>query len=249
MNVQSYTVLHYGKDYLSYAIRSIYHQVDGIHVVYSPHPSHGHKTQVKPIESRCDLVDAALAYNPDRKVSWHEVSNAWQETQHRNVALGICRASGAELALVLDADEVWPSDILGQALDYVWKSNSARDWLVNFTSLWRSFNWVVRDDLWPVRIIDFRHSGGVGYVPKEFGPIYHFGYAVTDKVMRYKWQIHGHKDELRSDWFGTKWSVWPPVPDCHPTNERNFWVPEPFNKELLPDFMREHPFYGLERIE
>jgi len=249
MNVQSYTVLHYGADYLGYALRSVYDFMDGLHVVYSPHPSHGHRAETTPPEGRDLLVDIAFAHDPLGKVHWHDV-DFWDEGPLRDAAVRIAQAHGAELVLVVDCDEVWPEETLAGVLSHVWDSDlGRRDWLINFTTLWRSFDWAVRDDLWPVRLLDLRQSGGVAYVPRELGPIYHFGYAVRDQIMRYKWDIHGHKAELRPGWLDGKWAAWPPPPDCHPTNDRDFWRPEPFDRTALPPLMRGHPFWGLEKIE
>jgi len=110
------------------------------------------------------------------------------------------------LVLVLDYDEVWPIETLSAVLNHVYQANSARNWLLNFSAhFWRSFSWACHDENWPVRIIDTRHDKGIGYIPTELGPVYHFGYCVSDAIMRYKWQCHGHKDELRPNWFEEKW--------------------------------------------
>lgn len=250
MKVVSYTICHYGKDFLPYALKSVQDHVDESHIIYSPHPSHGHTLEngIEPVETREEIINAAFSFN-SHKVVWHETSDMYYENHHRDYAVSICQQNNADLILVLDCDEVWPGEVLEAAIKHVWDANSAKDWLINFTHLWRSFNWCCRDELWPVRFIDLRGGDGPAYVPKELGDIYHFGYAVTDEVAAYKWKIHGHRDELRPEWFAEKWSVWPPTKDIHPTNERGFWNPEPFDKGRLPSLMREHPFYGLERIE
>lgn len=248
MNIQSYTVLHYGADYLSYALRSVYDRVSQLHVIYTPIPSHGHGTDRQPPESRNELVKAAFRYNPDSKIKWYDIDWIHQEGQQRDYAVQICRQNRADLILVVDCDEVWPADTLTAALNHVWQANSARNWLINFSHFWRSFNYVCKDNNWPVRIIDLRHNAGTGYISTDFGDIYHFGYAVTDKIMSYKWAIHGHKGELRPSWWD-KWRAWPPAEDCHPTNDNNWWMPQPFDKGKLPDFMYSHPFYNLGRIE
>jgi len=41
MKTEGMMVLHYGLDYLPYAIKSVYDHVDRFHVVYSPHPGRG----------------------------------------------------------------------------------------------------------------------------------------------------------------------------------------------------------------
>lgn len=244
MKVVSYTALFYGVDYLPYALRSVNNVIDLSFIVYTPHPSQSHNTDIKPLETSAELFGSIEGID---KVMWKEVHKAYHEHEHRNAAVNLCKEAGADLILVLDYDEVWHEDVLRKALDFVWEKNSARDWLINFTHLWRSFNWCCKDDLWPVRIIDTRHSEGVGYVPKELGDIYHLGYCIRTEVMEYKWQIQGHHNELRSNWFSEKW-VWPPVRDCHPTNERDWWIPKEFDKSQLPEVLKSHPFYSLEYI-
>lgn len=73
MNIQSYTVLHYGADYLPYALRSVYDQVDQLHIIYTPQPSHGYQTDTPPPETRDELIKAAYTYDPDNKINWYDV--------------------------------------------------------------------------------------------------------------------------------------------------------------------------------
>jgi hypothetical protein len=249
MRVACYCVLHYGRDYLPYAIQSVYDAVDRFFIVHTPHPSHGTRVDVPAIESEQELRDAALSYDPRGKIDWESTVRFWQEGQHRDYALSKCQEWGADLVLVLDADEVWPTASVFAALNIAHRQAKARNWLLNFTTPWRSFYWVCRDHLWPVRIIDLRQPGGTAYLPmEELGDVYHMGYAVTDKVMRYKWRCHGHIGELRPHWFEKKWAVWPPAPDCHPACAENTWMPEPFDPRLLPLVLWSHPFWGMEPI-
>ena len=187
------------------------------------------------------------------KLTWVDTENFWYEGHQRDYALSVA-SEGADLVLVLDYDEIWPQQTLVNVLNHVWRENKARQWLINFSHLWRSFGYIIHDDAWPVRVFDLRHNDGLAYVPRELGPIYHFGYAVTDEIMRYKWLCHGHKDELRPGWLDNQWQTWPPVDDCHPTNGRKndgtgWWNPEPFDRQQLPEIMRSHPYWDVERIE
>lgn len=245
----SYSAVHYGADFIGYALRSVYDHVAQAHILYTHNPSHGHQTDAPPVESMIDILYAATTYDPEQKLRWYEVNNIYFEGRQRDMAVETCRQAGANMVLVIDCDEVWHPDVLQKALNFAWSENRARNWLINFTHLWRSFDWCCRDQGWPVRIIDLRHEGGTGYIPKELGEVFHFGYCIRDKVLRYKMLIHGHKNEFRPDWYDTKWSVWPPPKDCHPTNDQGFWTPEFFNKEKLPDLMKSHPFYNLEIVE
>jgi len=242
MRVSGLTILHYGADYVSYAIRSVYDHVDVHHVVYTPTPSHGHQTIATCPETKEQLLAQVLAHDPQHKIRWHEVDAFRWEGQHRDYALSLCQG---DLALVVDCDEVWDGEVLDQALKTAW-DGEARDLLVSCLTLWRSFNWICRDDMQPVRVI--KPSGhGIATFPLDEGRFWHFGYAVTDVIAHYKWLVHGHLTELRPDWFAEKWDPWPPVQDVHPTG-CGPWNPERFDKEKLPKLMRTHPFYDLDII-
>jgi hypothetical protein len=187
------------------------------------------------------------------------MTNVFQEGQQRDLAVQICKDAGADIVLVVDCDEVWSRAALENTLIFVRANHQhkpVRDFLVNMVHLWRSFNWCCRDQNWPVRLIDLSvDEKSHVYVHSDMGKVYHFGYAIRNDIMTYKWQIHGHKGELRPGWLENEWQASPPVENCHPTNGRDsktgkgFWNPEPFDKEQLPELMREHPFWDMERIE
>lgn len=252
MKIHSLTIVHYGSVYLSYALRSVNPVVERSFIFYTPHPSHGHRIDAPPIESR-EQIMASIPADEWDKLTWIDTDNFWYEGHQRDYALSVA-GENADLVLVVDYDEVWPAETLTAVINHVWRENKTRQWLLNLSHLWRSFNYIIRDDAWPVRIFDLRHDSGLAYVPRELGPVYHFGYAVSDEVMKYKWLCHGHKDELRPDWFETKWAAWPPVDDCHPTNGRKtdgtgWWNPEPFDRQELPEVLHSHPYFDRERIE
>jgi len=240
MKVSVLTVLHYGLDFLPFALKSVYDFADEIQVVYSPHPSHGHRAGEPCPERGDDLKAAALDVGP--KVKWSEVNAFWREGDHRDHALSLC---GGDLVLTVDADEVWDPAVLDGALKQAW-DGSAEVWRLRFTTPWRSFSFVCKDDMLPERIRDRRPGRGAKYgcVNKDLGPIWHFGYAISTSLLRYKMQCHGHKDEWRANWLEEKWTPWPPVRDVHPTCV-GFWNPEPMDPNVLPAIMRAHPFWGV----
>lgn len=254
MRINSYTIVHYAKDYLEYSLRSIQPYVDRSFCFYTPHPSHGHSSFLPPIESREEIISSIPNDLWTNKLTWIDTDSFWQEGQQRDYALNIA-SENASLVLVCDYDEVWPAQTLQNVLEYIYNVNSARTWLLNFAAhFWRSFSWACTDENWPVRVIDTRHKDGLAYIPKELGDVYHFGYAIRDETLRYKLSCHGHKDEIRKGWYEEKWQAWPPVEDCHPTNGRKqngegWWNPKPFDKYLLPEIMRNHKWFNTERID
>ncbi len=255
MRVHSLTILHYGADYLTYALRSVYDAVDQLHIFYTPTPSHGHQTDIPPVETKQELMQAGYAYDSHKKIKWYDMSGITHEGPQRDLALQIVRKAGADLVLVVDCDEIWQPRQAEKLIRDVWDINRNRTYCVNMIHFWRSFNWVCRDDGWPARCVDLRQGQGNDvYVDRSLVQPYHFGYAVRDEIVNYKWKIHGHKNEMRPDWLENVWSAWPPPDNCHPTNSRDqngkaFWSPEPFDKSQLPEFMRVHPFWDREMIE
>jgi len=238
LRISGYMALHYGADYANWAVRSVIDAVDEFHVVYAPRPSHGTMTHLSPPDSKNSLL-AAVMVSP--KIRWHEV-NFRQEGRHRDHALSLCRG---DLALVVDYDEVWDSNTLDAVLRFA-ADNPQRDTLVGCRTLWRSHGWLCEDPMQPVRVIK-RSGQGVAAYPLDAGRFWHFGYAVRDQVVRYKMAVHGHIGEWRHRWYEDKWSPWPPVKDVHPTC-RNTWDPEPFDRRLLPEIIRDHPWHEEEPI-
>lgn len=249
----SYSIIHYGLSYLSYALRSISPLVDRSYIFHTSHPSHSHKSTLDNPETREEIM-ASIPADEWSKLIWVDTENFWDEGPQRDYAVKTLMNEGCDLILNLDYDEFWSLDTLEKSLQHVWDSNNARNNLINFRHMWRSFSYSCIDDGWPVRIIDTRHQSGVSYIPKEFGDIWHFGYAITDKILKYKLSCHGHKDEMRPNWYEEKWLAWPPVEDCHPTNGikqngEGWWNPKPYDKTLLPAVLRDHPWYNVDKIE
>lgn len=76
----------------------------------------------------------------------------------------------------------------------------------------------------------------------------HLGYCLPFNLMRYKWASHGHVHELRPGWL-ERYENWKPGEmDIHPTCEQGMWNPEPFDKNQLPEVLRDHPYWNMEMI-
>lgn len=252
----AYYALHYGKEYLAHSIRSVQDAVDEVHVLYTPQPSFGHFTSAKNPDSRDELRAEADRF-AKKPVVWHD-GNWWAEAVHREAIISIAAKRGANIVVAVDADEVWDTDTLRASLSWVEDHpkpgvSRYRAWFIHF---WRSFRHVCRDPAMPERVLDLRVgsgiTGSVDYLPREVQqkPVFHFGYAQSEALMRYKWQIHGHQNELRPGWVD-KFVGWQPgVDDVHPTNER-FWNPEPVDPATAADVERllgDHPHRGVELI-
>lgn len=232
--VLAYIPLHYGKEYLHAAIKSVDSFADKIIILYSAQPSFGTFSGLPCPDSAVEMYDIAMAASS--QIEWVDIV-AGQEGTHRDMIFDY--ADGFDIILPIDADEVWDQQSLEDNLIKVESMPQARFGIVGFITFWKSFNHVCRDQFAPVRIIKTTGEGEIAIN----GTIYHFGYAQDQAIMDYKWSIHGHQDELRPGWQDI-FLNWTDELDVHPV-AKNIWNPEPFDKTTLPDFLKEHPNYGV----
>lgn len=248
MRVAAYTALHYGKDYLPYVIRSIIDQVEKYIVLYTPTPSYGHNTGEPCPETRDELMKICID-EAGNKLHWVDIYQAYREGDHRNRAFGF--VNGFDLLAVVDADEVWEPSAFRAACDYAMGSTAPSIGVKHdgWYHFWRSFNEYCTDGFSPIRFHNL-HKRGTAQDLGCPGTIYHFGYAQPAPLMRYKWSCHGHQDELRAGWLDEIWGNYEKgkTERLHPSSH-DIWIhTNEFDKSTMPDFLKEHPFYNLDRI-
>ena len=242
MKVMAYYPIHYGTEYLESSIKSIDDQVDKILILYSATPSYGHLTDIECPESENDIKD--VAFSASSKIVWKKIE-AYNEGNHRNI--GFQESNDYDIMLTLDSDEVWNPTSLDKCIKETYDGEAWRRNITGFVHFWKSFNWVCRDGFQPGRIFNLRRNNNIE-VPIE-GIIYHFGYAQSNKIIDYKFEIHGHKNEIKPGWLENTYYKWEPgMKDLHPTG--GAWDQAiPFDKNSLPDILKSHPNYDKEIIK
>ncbi len=240
----AYYPIHYGSDYLGYSIKSIYDQVDQIHILYADKPSHGSPTSLKNPDNLTLIKEASTLFgDPGNKIKWHY--GQWHnEGNQRDEINGIAASVNAKMIIAVDADEIWDSDVLSRAIQDSFQENKHHN-LIRMLTFWRCFHKTAVDEMMPVRIILPGAPRGHNYLS---GRVNHFGYARTIENIEYKISIHGHRNEWRNDWIDV-YRNWPNSrdTDLHPTC-LNTWSLSDYDKTKLPEFMQQHPYYNLEII-
>ena len=100
MKIVGLTVLHYGADYLKYAIGSVIDYVDEHYVIYSAQGSHGHRTSEVCPDTREQL--AALAIEAaGSKLRWYEGEFANEGAQREYIHT---LAPDADCIILVDSD-------------------------------------------------------------------------------------------------------------------------------------------------
>lgn len=245
--IAAYYVIHYGSDYLAYSIKSIYNFVDKIFIFYTNKPSHGHNKNLINPDTRDKLWQAAFSVDPQHKIIWEDGQWAYEGAQ-RDHAVNTAEKHGADTVLVVDADEIWTEDVLVKFLDRV-KSSGKRMHCIRMLTFWRSFSNICVDEMMPVRAIRPKiKDSSVDYCE---GRVLHFGYARKPDDITYKISCHGHSGEWDQNWYKNKFIAWPGCGnlDLHPTCRNNTWEAKAYDKELLPTFMKSHPYFNLNVIQ
>jgi len=248
MRVLGAVCLHYGKDYFEQSLASIVDHVEEIVVFYSSVPSHGTKTNMVCPDSRSELRIIADKFN----CTWQEISGIGAENHHRQQYINYGKSKGYDQILIIDSDEIHISSEIPEMLRCAGEQNVKRIGIdgSRWVTLWKSFNEYVTDGFAPVRVINLKKPDGEVSIKKGF--IYHMGYCISDKLMEYKISCHGHRADFEnnSSWLNEKWKGYKKgeTKYLHPATEAYWIETEPFDKTTLPQILKDHQFYNLEKI-
>lgn len=245
--VAAVTCLHYGREYLAWAIASVIQDVDELYVLYSPEGSHLTRTPDRCPETRAELYALAASAARD-KLRWHD-GNWTREGEQRDTIYAL---TDAPVIVTLDADEIYAPGLLPQILqDYSAGKFTVRTLRLPMWHYYRSLRRVIKHDpAFPERVVfrDLPEGKDTYAIPSDQGEdfrLHHFGYSQSIEITRYKWKIHGHLNELRKDcdWLNDVF-IANRQTDCHPCGQVE-WVTE--DCDVLP-FLAGHPYAEMEVI-
>lgn len=235
--------LHYGREYLSWAIHSVLPDVDDVFVLYSPHGSHLTMNREPCPETRDELYALASDAAGD-KLHW--IDGDWhQEHEQRD---SIFTLTDAPIIVTLDADEVWYPGLLPAVLAFGLEAGVS-DVRVPFWHYYRSLKKVIKHDpAYPgrVKFRNFPTGDRTFSIPAGQGEdfrIHHYGYAQSSQIVGYKLGIHYHQNEFVPGYFETIFMANRQT-DCHPCGQKE-WNTEDTDVMVL---LRQHPYAGLEMI-
>lgn len=241
MKIIGFTCLHYGTDYLGWAIRSVIDHVDEHHVIYSPVGSHGHSTDRKCPDTRDELY-AIAKRAAGSKLVWTE-GRFPHEGAHRSHIHTV--APNADYILVVDSDEVYADGLAQEAIEFA-QHVEVHAVRLPFIHLWRSFKrGFAHDPAYPHRVINPRIAEGEVTMSTE-KRVWHFGYAQRADVVAYKIETHGHRNEWKAHWL-TDVFLANRQYDCHPVGS-DAWNCDDIDLSGLPSVLQNHPYRNLDII-
>jgi hypothetical protein len=243
--VLGFCIIFWGKPYMEAMLASIMPQVDHMVLFYTDKPSQGFGTDRPCPDTEEELKAFTEKYGD--KIEW--IKGNWNnEGDHVNAFQA--HTEGYDWAFRIDTDEVLPPNFIEKMIEQN-KDKEENLFRVPFIHFWKSFNKICRDGQQPVRLykLDENSKKGIfseAYSDNKDGEVYHFGYAIPDKYMRFKWLCSGHLPELKPDWLDNTWKN-DIQKDCHPVSI-NLWNTEDFDKTTLPKYLKDHENYNKEII-
>lgn len=246
MKVLGFMTIHYGKEYLKQSLQSVVNHVDEMVVSYSRLPSHGHATTKVCPDSEEEIFLICKEVLGD-KLIWRRAERFINEASHRNIRYE--HSEGKDLILTIDADEVFESSELDNALKYAFDNKERYFGIKGYVNLWRSFDYACYDGFRPIRIENNYNANQRQNLECPL-TIYHFSTCQSEEVMRYKYKIFGHASEMRNDWLNKYYYDWTPennIQDIHPV-ALGLWNAVEFDKNKMPEILKQHPNYGKRLI-
>lgn len=242
MKVLGFMTVHYGKEYLRESLLSVVNYVNEMVIAYSKYPSHGQRVKQTCPDTEEEIFLICKEVLGDKFI-WRRSDSYANEATHRDVRYH--HASGYDLILSIDADEVYKEFDIQNALTFAFNNQERYYGINGYVNFWRSFNFACYDGFRPIRIENLNNNNQKQNLNCPL-TVYHFSTCQSEPVLRYKMKAFGHASEIRKNWFDEKYYAWTPdkqVQDIHPVSI-NLWNAVPFDKELLPEYLKQHPNFN-----
>lgn len=236
--VLGFMTIHYAGDYLKEALLSVVDHVDMMVIAYSKKPSQGHGTNIECPDSE-DYIYIICKDVLGEKLIWDRAERYGSESEHRNVKYKY--ADVYDLVLTVDSDEVYKSEELSASFDYAYNNEARFYGIDGFINFWRSFNYACYDGFRPIRLENLhRKNTNQNLGLKQ--TIYHFSTCQPEPIMRYKYLVFGHANEVKKNWLNDVYYKWTPdnqIEDLHCVSYK-LWNAVPFDKNQLPESLKMH---------
>ena len=264
-------------DYLPYIIKDIYDKVDQIIIVEGAVKSIG-KANTNNWHSTDGTYewltndDSDSLFDSLGKITIIVTNRPWNdkiEMQNK-----IADNVSGDIYIKMDADEFWGGNTIKDVVTFMQDKPCIDVIRMPFVHLWTSFSLQAKDagGKWgtkPPRVwrwrSGFRHLKSFNYfvdknkdlinVDEPFyrvlewkgSPVYHFGYVRTLKRIKEKLQYYKARGIERI--VNEKVYInWKDINDpTQPTQNVRSWA-EKFDKSLLPDVLRSHPYYNMDDV-
>lgn len=244
--VLGFMTIHYAGDYLKESLLSVVDHVDKMVIAYSKQPSQGHGTDLACPDSEEYIFNTCKEVLGDKMI-WDRAERYGAENEHRNIRYKYTHSY--DLVLTVDSDEVYKSDELDASYDFAYWGIEKFYGIEGFINFWRSFNYVCLDGFRPIRLENLHRKNNTQNLNLK-QTIYHFSTCQPEPIMRYKYLVFGHANEIKKNWLDETFYGWTPdnnISDLHCVSY-NLWNAVPFDKESLPESLKIHKNFNKDLV-
>jgi hypothetical protein len=235
MRVLGFMSLHYGGDFFKESLLSIRDHVEKMHIAYSKHPSHGFGSTLSNPDKEEDL--RAIAEEVlGGKLIWETYENFHTEAEHREMRYN--HSAAYSLILTIDPDEIFKQSTIQPALDFAYYGNRRWFGISGYKHFWKTTDWYFEDHDNPIRIENLTKepSSEIGVLPMT---VYHMSLCQREEIIRYKFDVFGHKNEIKPNYIEEKFLAWTPdninqVTHLHPTRD-DIWIQPTRNNQPIEE--------------
>jgi len=206
--------------------------------------------------SAIDPAQIQLLPDPAGKVDI--ISGTWSsETEQRNITLAYAMHQGLTHGLIIDADEVYETSELLQAIAHARSRPEITVWHAQWYTYWKSPEYRI-EPIEPYQPPILVTLGNVGFaetrnalgdahdlIPPQLCMCHHLSYALSEQALQSKHIMQpGHSQSALPDWYEQKWKAWDSdhaIEDLHPVNPAWFKRAIEQPKEARPTVLRELP--------
>ena len=252
MKIGAIIAVNCDKDNIEYCLKGIYDFCDKVVVVYSD------TTWIN--EKKEDGTLEIIGRFPDPKNKLKIIKGSFNtQAGQRTVGLEYLREENYDYVFVVDSDEIYnPKSLLG-VMSSIEQHKDSSTFEVNWVQLWKTLDYVLNcRGLSVIYKIsdDFRFPGPARQtLPKgrksEFlsnVDCFHLSCVCSNEYMKEKLATRSYKNRVVKGWYENIWLGWTPdMKNLHPTKPKKYKKAELFDKTGLPDFMKNHKFYGLKK--
>lgn len=235
--------------WLNYSYSSIYGSVDAIYFFVSDKPWMG------PVLDITEVVNTINALpDPDNKKRL--VMGNWDiEIEQRNASLAHAIIDGFDIALIIDADELYEPEEFRRMLSFVKQRPEVDVWHMFWWTYWKNPGFRI-EPIEPYHPPVFTRLGRSGFVetrnlmgakhdliPPQVGMCHHMSYARNDDLIRRKINAFSHARQIPADWYDRVWKGWdenPKLKNLHPVIPSQYGCAIAQPNNLLPSFLRNY---------
>ena len=173
------------------------------------------------------------------------------EVEQRNHGLALLSQMGIDIALIIDADEIYSQKDFSNAVGFIESNLQYSAYHIHWDTYWKKSYHVIRPQekflpTFAVRVANYEftemrmgstsvvRSGATvlktaenGYnaavIPAEICICHHLSYARTDEQIQRKIETFSHCSEIHKDWYDKVWLEWRPGnTDLHPVTPSQY---------------------------